>query len=1231
MNTRLLIERKPLFQVEVKTTQEDWLQTLNIDVPSLRIIMIYDIFDISESVLERSLHGIFSDPAKDIILDSFIETTHKIVIEPLPGQFDQRADSAMQCLKLIDGNSKAIVRSAIGYFFDEPMTNNQLNTLKQYTINRVESREKSLSHLELPRSNQPKDIPIWKDFITCNQSDLKSLYKTHQLAMTFDDFCYVQSYFKTQGRNPFETEIKVLDTYWSDHCRHTTFETELTTVSFKDDGLSKEIEKTFHDYIKTRQSLNIKKPIRLMDLAVINAKLERHHGHLDDLEISEEVNAASIEVDVDVDGQTEKWMLMFKNETHNHPTEIEPFGGASTCIGGAIRDPLSGRSYVYGAMRITGAADITAPIEDTLDGKLPQRVISKQAALGYASYGNQIGLPTSYVEEIYHPGYVAKRMEIGAVVGAVKKSHLKRETPAIGDVIMVLGGRTGRDGIGGATGSSKSHTETSKDISASEVQKGNAPEERKIQRLFRHPNITKLIKKSNDFGAGGVCVAIGELAPGIHINLNALKTKYDGINGTELAISESQERMAVVLDPKDVPAFKKGCHDENIEVTHVADVIETNALIMTYNHQTICHIDRAFLDSAGVRQTQTVMVPKQSFTLKQPYSGPLKEALLRHLEDLNVASQKGLSEHFDASIGRSTVLNSYGGETLLTKAQSSVHTLPIQGKHTSTVSIMSYGFDPYLSEQSPYLGSIYAVIESMAKHVATGGNHHRIRFTFQEYFERLNQDPIKWGKPLSALLGTYRVLKAFNLAAVGGKDSMSGTYESYHVPPTLVSFAVSTTHIQNIISPEFKQPFNYLYVIDYPVDKHQIPNFDVLNQNFETVHHLIQKKIILSAHALSKGGLSEALFKSAFGNMIGATINTKLSMFDKRYGAILIETHVPLNHPYATLIGRTTKQPEITINNTVIPLKKAINHHLKTFNDIYPIHAHIKYPFKPTITAPPLPLRYPNRCEEINVLFPIFPGTNCEYDSMDAFAHEQVHLMPLVFNNQSKTDIAQSIDALVKGINQAHIIMLSGGFSSGDEPDGSGKFIANVLKHKDVKNAIHRFLDKKHLILGICNGFQALVQSGLLPHGQMNRTHHHPVLYKNTINRHIATFVKTRVSSTASPWLSGFKIGETHHIPISHTEGNFYVDEDLYQSLVKHHQIAFQYADEFDQASDDPAFNPNGSRYAIEGIISPDGLILGKMGHSERYKEGLFKNVPGNKQQNIFKNGIDYFLNGGNQ
>jgi phosphoribosylformylglycinamidine synthase len=1231
MNTRLLIERKPLFQVEVKTTQEDWRHTLNIDVPSLRIVMIYDIFDISDSVLNKSLQGIFSDPAKDIILDSSPKTHHQIVIEPLPGQFDQRADSAMQCLKLIDGNSKAIVRSAMGYFFNESLTNSQLNALKQYTINPVESREKVLSKLELSHANQPKEIPIWTNFITLNQSDLKSLYKAHQLAMTFDDFCYVQSYFKSQGRNPYETEIKVLDTYWSDHCRHTTFETELTQVSFQDDPLSKEIEKTYNDYLKTRQSLNIKKPIRLMDLAIINAQLERQNGHLDDLEISEEVNAASIEVDVVINGQPEKWMLMFKNETHNHPTEIEPFGGASTCIGGAIRDPLSGRSYVYGAMRVTGAADITAPIEDTLEGKLPQRVISKQATLGYASYGNQIGLPTSYVEELYHPGYVAKRMEIGAVIGAVKKSHLKRETPSIGDVILVLGGRTGRDGIGGATGSSKSHTESSKDLSASEVQKGNAPEERKIQRLFRNPDIARLIKKSNDFGAGGVCVAIGELAPGIHINLNALKTKYDGINGTELAISESQERMAVVLDPNDVSAFIKGCHDENIEVTHVADVIETNALIMTYNDQTICHLDRTFLDSAGVRQTQTVMVPKQSFSLKQPSLGPLKDALLHHLEDLNVASQKGLAEHFDASIGRTTVLNPYGGDTLLTKAQSSVHTLPVQADHTSTVSIMSYGFDPYLTEQSPYLGSIYAVIESMAKHVATGGNHHRIRFTFQEYFERLNQDPIKWGKPLSALLGTYRVLKAFNLAAVGGKDSMSGTYHSFNVPPTLVSFAVSTGDINHITSPEFKQPSNYLYVIDYPLNSDLIPDFNVLNQNFEYIHHLIQKNIVHSAHALSKGGLSEAVFKSAFGNMIGATIDTELPMFDKRYGAILIETDEPITYQYATLIGQTKHQPHITINGTVIPLNIALTHHLKTFNDIYPIQSHIKHPFNPIPSTPNQSSTYPNACDQINVLFPIFPGTNCEYDSMEAFAHDKVQLMPLVFNNQTKQDIDQSIDALVKGINQAHIIMLSGGFSSGDEPDGSGKFIASVLRHNTVKNAIHRFLNKQHLILGICNGFQALVQSGLLPHGQIKRTNHQPVLYKNTINRHMATFVKTRVSSTASPWLRGFKIGDTHHIPISHTEGNFYVDDALYQSLVKHDQIAFQYADSLNQASDDPAYNPNGSRYAIEGIISPDGLILGKMGHSERYKDGLFKNVPGNKHQDIFKNGIDYFLNGGKQ
>lgn len=1226
MNKRLIIERKEYFEIEANTLKKHWKSLLNIDVPSLRYVLIYDVFNIDEDLLNKSLDGIFSDSNKDIILENIPLTKNNIVIEPLPGQFDQRADSAMQCLKLINPTSNAVVSSSIGYFFNEDVN---IDKLTKYVLNPVESRLKNMSEFQLPKPSKPQKVKTVEGFISLSNQELLNHYSVNNLAMSFEDYVYVQSYFKSIKRNPTETEIKILDTYWSDHCRHTTFETELTNVTFTKDSFNEEIEKTFNDYLDTRNKLGINKPITLMDLAIINGKLERSRGNLDDLEISEEINAASIEIMVDVDGKLEPWMLMFKNETHNHPTEIEPFGGASTCIGGAIRDPLSGRSYVYGAMRITGAGDITAPIEETLEGKLPQSTISTEAAHGYSSYGNQIGLPTTYVEELFHPGYVAKRMEIGAVVGAIKKSHLRRETPLPGDMILVFGGRTGRDGIGGATGSSKSHKETSKTEAASEVQKGNAPEERKIQRLFRNKDVTKLIKKSNDFGAGGVSVAIGELAPGIKINLDKIKTKYDGINGTELAISESQERMSVVIDPKDYQAFVAACSKENIEVVHAADVTEDDKLIMTWNDEVICDIDRSFLDSAGVRQKQSVNIDAQITNFSHNFKGTLTEQINEMLEHPNVSDNKGLSEMFDASIGRTTVLNPYGGKTLRTKTQASIHLIPTLGK-TNTASIMTYGFDPMISEKSPYLGSIYAVLESMAKQVAAGGNHEKIRFTFQEYFERLNKDKNKWGKPLSALLGAYKTLKAFNLAAIGGKDSMSGTYETLNVPPTLVSFAVSTQNVENIISPEFKEPNNYLYLVDYPLTDN-LPDFDVVHDNFVWIRKGIAKKNIVSASAITKGGLAEQLIKNTFGNNIGISVNTDLPLLDKTYGSILVESERRLDYEWFHLLGYTTKDKTISINEYKSTIEDAYAVNTSRFDKVYPVYAKETQTISETEFLPVKPSVYGKKVDKVNVLFPIFPGTNCEYDSMAAFKHEKVNLIPLVFNNQTSEDIKASITSLKNAIDEAHIIMLSGGFSSGDEPDGSGKFIANVLRHELIREAIDTFLDKKHLILGICNGFQALLQSGLLPFGKVTDANlKRPILHKNTINRHIATFVNTRVTSTASPWLSDMHIGDVHTIPVSHGEGNFYVTKEDYELLAQNNQIAFQYCDELGKVSGDPKINKNGSLYAVEGIVSDNGLILGKMGHSERYTENLFKNVHGVKEQSLFKNGINYFINGGN-
>ncbi|MCF7925649.1 MAG: phosphoribosylformylglycinamidine synthase, partial [Candidatus Izimaplasma sp.] len=927
MKIRLMIERKYGFQTETQAIINDIFENLNIQLTSLRYIMIYDCFDFSNPLLDIAKTHVFAEANKDNLLPTLPKTKHQIVVEPLPGQFDQRADSAMQCVKLIEPASNVTITSAEGYFFDESLTNLELNSLKAYFINPVDSREKDLNVLQLPKMNTPKDIITYKHFNNFDTESLKQLYNNLNLAMNFEDFQFIQRYFQSEKRNPTDTEIQVLDTYWSDHCRHTTFETEITDVVFEKSPLTMVIENSFKDYLKTKHALNAKSLISLMDIATINAKYERQRGNLNDLELSEEVNAASIEIDVTVDNTVEKWYLMFKNETHNHPTEIEPFGGASTCIGGAIRDPLSGRSYVYAAMRITGAGDITMPIEDTLKGKLPQRVISKKAALGYASYGNQIGLPTTFVKELFHNGYVAKRMEIGAVLGAVKQTHLKRKSPQPGDVVLVLGGPTGRDGIGGATGSSKVHNQSSITEASSEVQKGNAPEERKLQRLFRHKKLSQKIKKANDFGAGGVSVAIGELAPGIKINLNKLPTKYFGMNGTELAISESQERMAVVIDKKDVRSFRYYCKKENIAVAYVADVTETPELTMVYNNKIICQLKRSFLDSSGIRQQQDVTITPYNMTqsLQPPFPGEeLKAKLFSMLQHKNVASIQGLSELFDASIGRTTVLAPYGGKTMKTKTQASVHKIPVEHGNTSTVSIMAYGFDPDLAMIHPYLSSTYAVLESLAKVVATGGDYQRVRFTFQEYFERLNNDPVKWGKPLSALLGAYETLKQFGLAAVGGKDSMSGTYHDLDVPPTLVSFAVTTEDIKNIISPEFKAPNSHLYLFDFPKDSNQLPDFSVIKQNFNTLRKAQQQSHILSARAITFGGIAESLIKQSFGNQIGVNVSTVLPLFDKRYGAILVESNIPLASTHCHYLGRTTNDASLRINGVTLPIGTAL-------------------------------------------------------------------------------------------------------------------------------------------------------------------------------------------------------------------------------------------------------------------------------------------------------------------
>lgn len=1230
MKKRIFIERKPGFDIERNELVSNIKRNFDLDLPSLRYFIIYDIFNLTDEIISHAIDEILTEKNRDHYDFVAPKSNNNITYEFLPGQFDQRADSAEQCIKLLSPKSNPIIKSAILISFDEEISSLSNKNLKIFLINTVESREKELSILDIPEVSKPRSVPIIENFISIDESDLSILFKDLGLAMNFEDFKFIQNYFKTEeNRNPFETEIRVLDTYWSDHCRHTTFETEIKNVEFEIGSINEQIENVFTSYLSVKNELGrTHKPVTLMDLATINARHEASVGNLEDLEISEEINAASIYIDVDVDGIDEKWLLMFKNETHNHPTEIEPFGGASTCIGGAIRDPLSGRSYVYAAMRVTGAADITEDIKETIPGKLPQSVISKEAAHGYSSYGNQIGLATTFVDEIYHDGYKAKRMEIGAVCGAVKASHVRRETPEPGDIVLLLGGRTGRDGIGGATGSSKEHTVDSLDESSAEVQKGNAPEERKIQRLFRNPNVTKLIKKSNDFGAGGICVAIGELADGIFIDLSTVPTKYKGINGTELAISESQERMAVVIDIEDELLFNKYCNEENIEVTKVAHITKEKRLVMKWQDDVICDISRDFIETSGVRQKQKILVPaiKDKEIFKNEYKGNIDEQIVLMLKDKNIASQQGLVEMFDSSIGRTTVLSPYGGKYRLTKSQTSIHKIPVKNKKTNTVSMMAYGFNPNISQWSPYHGSTYAVIESMSKIVSSGGDYKKIRFTFQEYFERLNKDETLWSKPFTALLGAFNTLKEFELAAIGGKDSMSGTYHDITVPPTLVSFAVCTGNVNNIISPEFKKTNSYIYLIDFEKDKNNLPNHKELKENFEFINEHIINKDIISCYALGHGGLSEALIKSTFGNKIGICINTKLPLFDYNYGAILVESTVKLEYNRALYLGTTNTSNNLIINNSSLSINDAIKANQSRYTENYPIIHEDDRKIKETPINKTVTKFSHHGIDEVKVVIPVFPGTNCEYDSEAAFIDQGASVKILVFNNQNEEEINKSLLKLAEEIDNAHILMLSGGFSSGDEPDGSGKFIASVLRNKIIKEAIERFLLKKHLILGICNGFQALVKAGLLPNGKVSEIKENsPTLFKNSINRHVSKFVNTKVSSINSPWLSTFDINETHTIPMSHGEGKFIIDEAGYQTLLNNDQIAFQYVDESNKPTYEPQHNLNGSSYAIEGIVSSDGLILGKMGHSERYQEGLFKNIKGNMNQNIFKNGVDYF------
>lgn len=1227
-NYRIYVEKLPKFQVEAKSLQAELNLNLGLDLKELRYVNVYDLFNFSKELLEKSRYQVFGEIVTDLVSD-FLDLDNKkyIAIEYLPGQFDQRASSAIDCVKLIDPNAQINIRSGKIIILDDSITNDELLKIKKYLINAVEAREKDLMILTDLETADIKPVEILKDFTKMQKKDLESYCKTYGLAMNADDLACVVEYFKNEGRDPWETELRILDTYWSDHCRHTTFNTILTDIKIDESFMKNELDESLDLYYKIRKDLNREnKKLCLMDLACIGARYLRKIGKLDDLEESEENNACSIFVTVDVDGKDEKWLLQFKNETHNHPTEIEPFGGASTCLGGAIRDPLSGRAYVYQAMRVTGAGNIYLDVKDTMVGKLPQRIISTKAAAGYSSYGNQIGLATTHVREVYHPDYVAKRLEVGAVVGAVKADVIRRESPAPNDVILLLGGRTGRDGIGGATGSSKEHTTKSIEVCSSEVQKGNAPEERKISHLFRRPEVTRLIKKSNDFGAGGVSVAIGELADGLEIMLDNVPTKYSGLNATELAISESQERMAVVIEPKDVEEFIQYCHEENVEVNKVATVTEDPRLVMYYKGQKIVDIKREFIDSAGADHYANAVI--QSVKQENPFIKESKELRIKVMDTLsndNVVSQKGLIEMFDSTIGASTVLMPFGGKYQKSETQVSVQKLPVKDGFTNTASIMAYGYNPNLAKWSPYHGAEYAVIEAVSKVVAAGARYDKMRFSYQEYFERMHNEK-SWGKPLAALLGALKMQIELGLPSIGGKDSMSGTFQDISVPPMLMAFGITTVDANTVISTDLKKAGNKLYLIKHNENENYTPNISELKDNFNFVSENIENKNIVSAYALGFGGVIEALCKMSFGNQIGFDISYNEALLDAyNYGSILVESETELNYKNAIYLGKTLNTSYGIFNTVSFTLEELENANTQKFTKIYKDKANNNCqmmdmkPYSKKINA------LKNK-DEVVAYFPVFPGTNCDYDTSKQFKRAGAKITSTVFKNLSSKDIFDSIDEMAKHIDACDIFVLSGGFSAGDEPDGSGKFIANVLNQEKVKDAIHRLIDRKGLILGICNGFQALVKSGLLPYGRLGMvTKDSPTLFRNDINRHISQMVSTKVMTNASPWLASYEGGEIHSIAVSHGEGKFVVSENLAKELYDNGQIAFQYVDEFGNATDKSPFNPNGSSYAIEGIISKDGLILGKMGHSERFEENLFKNITGNKQQDIFKNAVNYF------
>ena len=1229
-NYRIFVEKRSDYRVEAQSLKQELNDNLGLQLEELRLINIYDLFGFEEELVEKCRYTVFGERVTDSVTDRLdLEQKSHLAIEFLPGQFDQRAASAVDCVKLIDPKADVRIRSAKVMIFEPALTEQEMEQVKHYCINAVESREKNLELLSDREDAEVKPVPVLEGFREIAEEELSERCKEWGLAMNRDDLREVVRYFREEGRDPRETELRILDTYWSDHCRHTTFTTELEGITIEESFLKEEIEGSLALYLKIRRELGREqKSVCLMDLATIGARYLKAKGLLEDMEQSEENNACSIFVDVDVDGEIEKWLLQFKNETHNHPTEIEPFGGASTCLGGAIRDPLSGRSYVYQAMRVTGASNIYAPVSETMKGKLPQAIISRKAAAGYSSYGNQIGLATTHVREIYHPDYVAKRLEVGAVVGAVKAEHVRRERPAPGDVVIMLGGRTGRDGIGGATGSSKEHTEQSLESCSSEVQKGNAPEERKLERLFRRPEVTRLIKKSNDFGAGGVSVAIGELTDGLDIWLDRVKTKYSGLNATELAISESQERMSVVIEAKDVEEFCAYCAEENIETTHVANVTDTARMRMFYKEELVVDLKREFIDSAGAKHYASATIAGVDSTNPFHRSRPeteLKEAMLAHMADDNVLSQKGLIEMFDSTIGASTVLMPYGGRTQQTPTQVSCQKLPTPG-YTNTASVMAFGYNPNLMSWSPYHGAAYSVVEACAKVVASGARYDKMRFSYQEYFERMTQDTHTWGKPLGALLGTLKMQVELGLPSIGGKDSMSGTFHDINVPPTLVAFGITTVDARKVISPELKAAGHYLYLVEHKPLENYMPDTEQLKQLFDLVSSEIEAGRVVAAWALETGGLAEALAKMTFGNRIGARLTLdEQELFDYKYGSFVVETTEPLEHPAARLLGRT-EEGELVINGVELEIEALQRANSERFATIYPDKGENQAPMM-ELEHDSRVTTYPGEAVERPIAYlPVFPGTNCDYDTARAFRKAGAEVRSSVLCNLESDDILRSIAEMKRQISECHILALSGGFSAGDEPDGSAKLIVNVLNNQEIAEEIHRLLDRGGLILGICNGFQALVKSGLLPYGRLGCVNESsPTLFRNDINRHISQIVTTRVASTNSPWLQGFEVGDLHSIAVSHGEGKFVVSPALAEELFREGQVAFQYADAEGRPTVEAPWNPNGSYYAIEGILSKDGRILGKMGHTERYEEQLMKNIAGEKRQPIFENAVRYF------